>query len=67
MVKTLLAGIGLSDVWTLLLEEDVTDIATLADMTKADFKEMGITLGKASKIMRAAKEKHPDLCPKGIK
>ena len=63
MVKTLLAGIGLSDVWTLLLAEDVLDIATLVDMSKADFREMGITFGKASMILREAKEKHPDLCP----
>ena len=54
-VEQILADIGLSVVWPMLLAEDINDIETLADMTKADFKEMGITLGKASKIMRAVK------------
>ena len=34
----------------------IVDIETLADMTRDDFKGMGITVGKASKIMRAVKK-----------
>jgi hypothetical protein len=52
-VEHMLVGLGLAELWPLLQEEDILDIATLADMTRDDFKGMGITVGKASKIMRA--------------
>lgn len=55
-VEQLLDSIGLAKLWPTLHAEDVTDLATLADLTRDDFKGMGITVGKASKIMRAAKK-----------
>ena len=55
-VEHLLATVGLVDLWPVLRGEDVTDIETLADMTREDFKSMGISVGKASKIMRAVKK-----------
>merc|ERR1719272_163613 len=55
-VEQLLANVALVDLWPVLRGEDVTDIETLADLTREDFKSMGISVGKASKIMRAVKK-----------
>ena len=52
-VKEMLAELDMSEVWSVLQGEDILDFATLADMTRDDFRQMGISLGKTSKIMRA--------------
>lgn len=41
-------------VWPVLNEEEIRDMASLGDMSKADLKGMGIKMGDASKITRAA-------------
>ena len=40
--------------WTVLENEGITDMETLGDMAKADLTGVGIRLGDASKILRAA-------------
>jgi hypothetical protein len=51
-VREFLVKIGAGDTWAILEAEDVVDMETLADMSKEDFRSMGLKLGKISKIQR---------------
>ena len=43
------------DVLDILLAKRTSTVDVLADMTKADLKSVGIVMGDASQILRAAK------------
>ena len=51
-VTKFLIDIGLSDLIGIFNDQSLDEIDDLNDLTEADFKEMGINIGKRKKIVR---------------
>ena len=49
----ILRDLGLYDaVWPILLAEDLTDLDDLREQTKLELREIGLTMGQATKLLR---------------
>ena len=63
-VEEMLRALGLHEaLWTRFQSHDLTEMDILAELSKQDLKDIGLTIGQAAKVAKAAKAQGPPATP----